>query len=551
MPTIEEITETPGPIIEELDEEEELEGERVELLGLQAKPELNGRRGEALRWDPKAKRMGIKLDDGKLLSVRMANMRVVPLSDEERLPPAALIAALEGRPPPPRAAPTAPTPAAVAQQESKASAAQSKKKAKNARRAMAVASKTPMAPLMVSIAGPAFDALRPALEEYGFIQSVSTAKGGTHMSASIEQIVELMGIGRVSAAAIAQALATLGKVAPTQGERLLDDLNGPGVAAAAMQAHLDDAPLQMEGAGFLRALAVCCGEAGVEAVLEAGGVATAVRAMKRHPAEASVQLSICELLETLCGTGGDQSGDDGPRPTSHAVWKAIDKLADGTDDVCALAVGAMRQHREHATLQAAGCRLLTLVAHTGGPGQATVCQQGGAKAAVQALEGLGLGGRADVGKAEGQQVRQLSAFLLANLASGDAECKTAVGEAGAPRAFAEAIRKLRGDAEVLRLTIGALSQLSQVEAGRRFVIDSDAPAAVATGMRAHASDVVVLQESCFFIAALAYGGDEGRKAANDAGLDSLLAMAIKRFGGTPSHAKTIEMAKTIVARLQQ
>jgi len=28
-------------------------------------------------------------------------------------------------------------------------------------------------------------------------------------------------------------------------------------------------------------------------------------------------------------------------------------------------------------------------------------------------------------------------------------------------------------------------------------------------------------------------------------------MAIKRFGGTPSHAKTIEMAKTIVARLQQ
>ena len=105
--------------------------------------------------------------------------------------------------------------------------------------------------------------------------------------------------------------------------------------------------------------------------------------------------------------------------------------------------------------------------------------------------------------------------------------------------------------DVLRLTIGALSQLSQVEAGRKHVIASEAPRAVILGIRAHASDPVVCHEACFFLAALVYGGIEGRQAAVNAGAPAILQMILQRFKDKKSHEKTVAMAKTIVERLQQ
>ena len=71
-------------------------------------------------------------------------------------------------------------------------------------------------------------------------------------------------------------------------------------------------------------------------------------------------------------------------------------------------------------------------------------------------------------------------FLLANLASGDDDCKEAVGNAAAPDALAAAVKAHKANAVVLRLTLGVLTQLAQSEAGRRFVV------------AAHSADAVVL-----------------------------------------------------------
>ena len=50
-------------------------GTRVELTGLKAKPELNGRNGVVIhQFDAKTGRCGIKLDDGTGLSVKPSNM---------------------------------------------------------------------------------------------------------------------------------------------------------------------------------------------------------------------------------------------------------------------------------------------------------------------------------------------------------------------------------------------------------------------------------------------------------------------------------------------
>jgi hypothetical protein len=142
----------------------------------------------------------------------------------------------------------------------------------------------------------------------------------------------------------------------------------------------------------------------------------------------------------------------------------------------------------------------------------------------------------------------------------------------------------RAHADVLRLALGCLSHLAGAETGRSHVIGSRATAAVVLAMRAHGSDVPIhgshsgrtlhcsralfppwrvhcvrccliwqvsiLDEACRFVAALAYGGPSGRRAALDAKADTMLRTAIKRFGGEPSFAQVLEMAKVILKQLE-
>ena len=102
---------------------------------------------------------------------------------------------------------------------------------------------------------------------------------------------------------------------------------------------------------------------------------------------------------------------------------------------------------------------------------------------------------------------------------------------------------------MLRLAIGGLSHLAATPAGRQHVIGSKAIEAVMLGMRAHGSDAQVLDEACRFVAALAYGGADGRRAAIEAKADEMLAVAVKRFGGAAQYAQTVSMAKTILDKL--
>ena len=83
------------------------------------------------------------------------------------------------------------------------------------------------------------------------------------------------------------------------------------------------------------------------------------------------------------------------------------------------------------------------------------------------------------------------------------------------------------------------------------MIKSKASEAVVLSMRAHMSEPEVLDECCRYIAALAYGGAEGRKAALDAKADEILKVAIARFGKVAKFAEAIEMAKVIATQLEK
>ena len=123
-------------------------------------------------------------------------------------------------------------------------------------------------------------------------------------------------------------------------------------------------------------------------------------------------------------------------------------------------------------------------------------------------------------------------------------------EAGAPAALAAVIDAYRARADVLRLAVGTLSHLAQSPAGREHVVRCpQATEAVVLGVRAHGSEPAVLDEACRFVAALAYGGADGRRAALEAKADEALRTAITRFGGAAQFAEVVEMAKTVVAKL--
>ena len=59
-----------------------LEGAEVIIHGLKGRPELNGQRGRALKWNPEASRIGVELGEGMgKLSVRAENVRLPRAGD--------------------------------------------------------------------------------------------------------------------------------------------------------------------------------------------------------------------------------------------------------------------------------------------------------------------------------------------------------------------------------------------------------------------------------------------------------------------------------------
>ena len=493
-----------GLTIEELSEEEALQGEECELHGLKAKPELNGLRGRSLAWDANTRRMGVVLPDGSRLSVKLSNLRFGDQMGAGEVAPA--------------------QPASSLASEEQPS-------------------------LYLSVAGSENDALRPALLQRGLSQQVSLGMGEARgmESATINQVIECM--TDASPRVVTQSLALLAKVAPAQRNSALLS-SAPSAVLAALAAHPKEEAVQAAGLRLLVALAAHDRE-GVLAAGDASDgcvpcVRAAIVAVSGHVGCVEVAQSACELLVALMGE------EDAPvaspaMPFSktpvgdHRVWSSV-RACGGVGRLSQLVVASMMAHANSTKLVGVGCKLLATTAASTPAALQAVCEAGGARAAVRALDEL----------RDDPEVRAYAMFMLANLASGDDECKRAVGEAGGAAAFAAVIEAYKADAGVLRLAIGGLVHLAQKEAGRVHVIGCPAACeAVVAGMRAHGSEPSVLDEACRFIAALAYGGPAGRRAALDGKADEALQRAIGRFGGAKQYAEPVAMARTILAQLEK
>ena len=526
-----------GLTIEECTEEEELAGGKpCQLHDLKAKPALNGRCGKTLAWDAEAGRMGVKLSDGTKLAVKIANLH---FGDDIK-------PQLEPPPPPP------PTPP-----------------------------KSDHAPLYISLVGAECDALRPALHARNLAERVNLGqkvdiedeKSKGMESATVENVLACLAAskGKHQQEVVTQALTMLNRVAtgaPGQ-DALLKRSPGAHTTAGIMSWHKENAAVQSGGFKLLKTLATS-GPDGLDAVIHSGGgdrgcmrVVWDAMAETPHRTSLDVQSNAMELLVTLTsGSMGEAAtlpmlagGGGGASAQERDAWKAIDASDGGKAQLARLVAGAMAAHvgTAEATvhtdssramqLQSSGCRVLTSLALTGDAGRDAVCVGGGAKAAVAAMSGETL--------REDQSVRQWAMFLLANLCNGNDKCKAAVGEAGAANTLADVVVAYKARADVLRLSVGALSHLAATDAGRTHVIKSKASEAVVLSMRAHMSEPEVLDECCRYIAALAYGGAEGRKAALDAKADEILKVAIARFGKVAKFAEAIEMAKVIATQLEK
>lgn len=552
-----------GPVIEELeDEEEEFEGKRIELKGLKGRPELNGRRGRASKWDKNAQRMGVKLDDGAQLAVKMANLEILPPNSN---------------------ATAEPTPSADAKAaalaEKRAAVERAVKAAREAEEPRIVditddAQQPQAPPLLVNVAGRDFDALRPALQVQGLVQRVTagTPRGEREMdSATVEEILQILSKPKDDAnataaekpvhddaAVCAQALGALAKLVPGPRDKdFAGRFNGAGAAVAAMQFHASAAPVQAGGLALLRGIART-GSNGIDAVVNGGGVSAAAATMRAHEAEASVGLAAMEMLSCVIGEGEEEdeersSSEQRQQPQKQSasssfpwaakseqartsrVWREIDRA-----NVAALVAAAMRACPLHEEMSTNGCMLLCRIASSSAARQRSVCSAAGAASAVACLSN----------HLKTLRVVHAAIFLLAKLAEGDDACKVAVGNAGAAAELARVVSHYRAATDVLRLSLGALTQLAQKEAGLNFVLATpEAASAVVLGIRAHGSDATVLHEACLFIAALAYGGPRGRRAALGAGCVEVLRVAIRRFTSA-QYKQTVSMAKTIVEKLE-
>lgn len=477
------------PLIEELSDESEHEGKICLLQNLKS-VQFNGKRGMTLTWNPEKERMGVKLDNGTCLAVKMENLQLVTGDIEDK----------------------------------------------------------PQSPAMlVGVGGKDCRALRPALEALGFLTKTdASAKLRDVESAEIESVIQFLATVSVPAAAVCEACDVLAKVAAGPGkEPLLSENCGLKAALVAMLKHAADAPVQAAALNLLAKLAGTNLMA-ISAMLgkSDSAVAAAVTAMRLHATDLPVATAAVDLFFELASVGDDQDAGNGDGGrllggSSGYLQEVWDCLAQS--GVYREIIAAQSQHPHDANLQTKSCQALARVAASGPEGQALVCAAGAAIAAVAAIENNG----------DDAPVRHAAIFLLANLCAGDDDCKEAVGAAGAPTALATLVTKYRAMADVLRLSIGALAQLAQEDAGRKHVIDSQVTRAVVLGIRAHASDALVCHEACFFIAALAYGGRAGRQACLEAGAQKVLKMVARRFRGKATHDQTVSMANTIVERLEQ
>jgi hypothetical protein len=61
-----------------------LEGQEVVIHGLKGRPELNGQRGRALKWNPETRRIGVEVEGMGKLSVKADNVRLPNAEDAAR-----------------------------------------------------------------------------------------------------------------------------------------------------------------------------------------------------------------------------------------------------------------------------------------------------------------------------------------------------------------------------------------------------------------------------------------------------------------------------------
>ena len=72
-------------------------GQRVQVIGLEAKPEYNDELGSVISWEAAKQRAGVRLDSGVSLSLRPANLRPAAITQMEPTVSAKAAAVRDGR----------------------------------------------------------------------------------------------------------------------------------------------------------------------------------------------------------------------------------------------------------------------------------------------------------------------------------------------------------------------------------------------------------------------------------------------------------------------
>jgi len=549
-----------------------LEGQEVVVHGLKAKPELNGQRGVGLKWNAETRRIGVQIEGVGKVSVRAENVRLPNAADaavrdaeaaaekekeaaEEEVKSKFMVeltadfndlrAALgetEGR---------------KEQYKVEYKAAEAEEEARVAA-AAAAADQAPadLAPPLAMLetnheratrAGCAVVepvAVRPD-DMWKDEDGVAHRKPARPLpsSATAKAITKILRTGTVdprplvdalelwnAEPLLTQSLDALANMSQGNlpGKRELLKFGSAAAAVAAMDKHANAPPVLASGARMLANLANGDAEC-KKAALEAGIVRVAVAAMRAHPADLMVQQMATGALANIA------NGD-------AACQKAM--MAGGGPKAVA---AALKKFPAAIEIQQQGCLALANLA-AGGPdrnaaaGREMVVDVGGPAAAVRAYRTLGVGA---------PEVRQWALGLLANVASGDADCKQAVADAGGVALLATAMETHRDDAGLQRMACGAIAHVAQDDEARAAVLASAAPTALVRAMRAHVADAAVQTEACFALVQLAWGGGaEGKRAAIEAGAMGALAIALATHTAAQHH-KLQQMARAIMEELDK
>ena len=421
-----------------------LEGRMVEIHGLKGRPELNGRRGNALNLNRETGRMGVRVD-GESVAVRLQNLRLAPESEA------------------------------------------------------AAASTDTSSGFALCIEGAQYAELRSAIREAGLGGTVHAAagprEGGREVqSATLGHILSVLdasgqqrgSTGDGGSGVAAQALQALASVAgDALGRGELQRAASAPAASEAMRAHKADASVQTAGLNLLGRLAAGKGARCQGHVLGGGGADAAVAAMRTHRSDGGVQRAACALLARLSadeeadGNSNGSGGGGGPDLLARLTPETVGQRAVLRAGGAPLLAVALKVHADDAQLQRSGCEALANLSAGGPAGRSAAHDAGGASAAVRALKthcsggsGAAAGAAADgatsddgdgdgCGGAAGSSLdlARWAIFLLASLAGGDAESKAGVVEAGGAAALARVMLAMRAQTDVQRLSLGALAQV--------------------------------------------------------------------------------------------